>query len=107
MNSWNVINYIDGIYTSDYDISFYDIEHDGVISYQPAYQLIQYNIDGLSPLNISPSVKLSSQREATSSEHPTNGRQPSMTTSPTPTASQTTDRQRGMICTCIATTYDY
>ena len=27
-----MLNYIDGIYTSDYNISFYDIEHDGVIN---------------------------------------------------------------------------
>ena len=78
-------NCIDGIYASNYNISFYDIEHDGVISDQSAYQLIQHSIDGLSPpIMSSLSVKLSSsssQREATtivptSSEYPTNGRQP-------------------------------
>ena len=75
---------IDGIYTSDYNISFYDIEHDGVISNKPAYQLIQHSIDGLSPPIMSSSPSLSpslSRREATtivptSSEYPTNGRQP-------------------------------
>ena len=86
LGSQNVTKCIDGIYTSDYNISFYDIEHDGVISNQPAYQLIQHSIDGLSPstMTMSSSVKLSSsssQREATtivptSSEYPTNGRQP-------------------------------
>ena len=83
LSSQNVTKCIDGIYTSDYNISFYDIEHDGVISNQPAYQLIQHSIDGLSPPIMSSSVKLSSsssQREATtivptSSEYPTNGRQ--------------------------------
>ena len=48
INSHNVTKCIDGIYTSDYNISFYDIEHNGVISNQPAYQLIQHSIDGLS-----------------------------------------------------------
>ena len=86
LGSQNVTKCIDGIYTSDYNISLYDIEHDGVINYQPAYQLIQHSIDGLSPpiMTMSSSVKLSSsssQREATtivptSSEYPTNGRQP-------------------------------
>ena len=85
LGSQNVTKCIGGIYTSDYNISFYDIEHGGVINYQPAYQLIQYSIDGLSPstMTMSSSVKLSSsssQREATtivptSSEYPTNGRQ--------------------------------
>ena len=85
MGSQNVTKCIDGIYTSDYNISFYDIKHDGVINYQSAYQLIQHSIDGLSPkiITMSSSVKLSSsssQREATtivptSSEYPTNGRQ--------------------------------
>ena len=82
LGSQNVTKCIDGIYTSYYNISFYDIEHDGVISNQPAYQLIQHSIDGLfppimssSPLSSSPS---SSQREATtivptSSEYPPNG----------------------------------
>ena len=75
---------IDGIYTSVYNISFYDIQHDGVINYQSVYQLIQHSIDGLSPPIMSSPVKVSSsssQREATtivptSSEYPTNGRQP-------------------------------
>ena len=79
LGSQNVTKCIDGIYVCDYNISIYDIE-------QPAYQLIQYSIDGLSPpiITLSSSVKLSSsssQREATtilptSSEYPTNGRQP-------------------------------
>ena len=85
LGSQNVTKCIDGIYTCDYNISFYDIEHDGGISNQPAYQLIQQRFDGLSPsiMTMSSSVKLSSssQREAstivpTSSEYPTNGRQP-------------------------------
>ena len=85
LGSQNVTKCIDGIYTCDYNISFYDIEHDGGISNQPAYQLIQQRLDGLSPsiMTMSSSVKLSSssQREAstivpTSSEYPTNGRQP-------------------------------
>ena len=84
LGSQNVTKCIDGIYTSDYDISFYDIEHDGVINYQSVYQLIQHSIDGLSPPIMSSPVQLSSsssQREATtivptSSEYPTNGRQP-------------------------------
>ena len=85
LGSQNVTKCIDGIYASNYNISFYDIEHDGVISDQSAYQLIQHSIDGLSPpIMSSLSVKLSSsssQREATtilptSSEYPTNGRQP-------------------------------
>ena len=50
LGSQNVTKCIDGIYTSDYDISFYDMEHDGVISNQPAYQLMQHSIDGLSPI---------------------------------------------------------
>ena len=86
LGSQNVTKCIVGIYTSDYNISFYDIEHDGVINYQSVYQLVQHSIDGLSPsiMTMSLSVKLSSsssQREATtivptSSEYPTNGRQP-------------------------------
>ena len=43
LSSQNVTKCIDGIYTSDYNISFYDIEHDGVISNKPAYQLIQHS----------------------------------------------------------------
>ena len=86
LGTQNVIKCIDGIYTSDYNISFYDIEHDGVINYQPAYQLIQQSIDGLSPsiMTMSSSVKLSSSSSQietttivpTSSEYPPNGRQP-------------------------------
>ena len=86
LGSQNVTKCIDGIYTSDYNISFYDIEHDGVINYQPAYQLIQQSIDGLSPsiMTMSSSVKLSSSSSQietttivpTSSEYPPNGRQP-------------------------------
>ena len=48
LGSQNVTKCIDGIYTSDYNISFYDIEHDGDISNQPAYQLIQQSIERLS-----------------------------------------------------------
>ena len=90
LGSQSVTKCIDGIYTSDYNISFYDIEHDGVISNQPAYQLIQQRIDGLSPSIMSSSPSLS---------------QMSMTMSSTPTESQTTGRQKGMIC--ITITYEY
>ena len=97
LGSQNVTKCIDGIYVCDYNISFYDIEHDGVINYQPAYQLIQHSIYGLSPsiTTMSSSEELSSssssQREATtivptSSEYPTIG------------------RPKGMIC--IITTYE-
>ena len=72
--SQNVTKCIDGIYTSDYNISFYDIEHDGVISNQPAYQLIQYSIDGLSPpiITMSSSVKLSSSSSQRSNNYRAN-----------------------------------
>ena len=93
LGSQNVTKCIDGIYTSDYNISFYDIEHDGVINYQPAYQLIQHSINGLSPPIMS-SSPLSSSLSFTS-----------MTMSLTPTESQTIDRQKGMIY--ITITYEY
>ena len=48
LGSQNVTKCIDGIYVCDYNISIYDIE-------QPAYQLIQYSIDGLFPSTISAS----------------------------------------------------
>ena len=92
LGSQNVTKCIDGIYTSDYNISFYDIEHDGVISNQPADQLIQY---GLSPPIMSSSPLLSSSLSLS---------QTSMTMSLTPTESQTIGRQRGMIC--ITITYE-
>ena len=95
LGSQNVTKCIDGIYTSDYNISFYDIEHDGVISNKPAYQLIQHSIDGLSP-----SIRSSSLLSSSPSLSRT-----SMTMSPTPTESQTIGRPKGMIC--IATTYEY
>ena len=59
LGSQNVTKCIDKIYVCDYNISFYDIEHDGVISNQSAYQLMQYSIDGLSPSIMSPSPSLS------------------------------------------------
>ena len=83
-----------GIYTSDYNISFYDIEHDGDISNQPAYQLIQHSIDGLSPPIMSSSPLSSSPSLSRTS----------MTMSPTPTESPTIGRRKGMIC--ITTTYE-
>ena len=95
LGSQNVTKCIDGIYTSDYNISFYDIEHDGVISNQPAYQLIQQRIDGLSP-----SIMSSSSLSSSPSLSRTN-----TIMSPTLTESQTIDRQRGMIC--ITITYEY
>ena len=82
MGSQNVTKCIDGIYTSDYNISFYDIEHDGVINYQSAYQLIQQSIDG-SPTSLQRTTTISS----------------------TPTESQTIGRPKGMIC--ITITYEY
>ena len=92
--SQNVTKCIDGIYTSDYNISFYDIEHDGVISNQSGYQLIQHSIDGLSP-----SIMSSSPLSSSPSLSPTH-----MTTSiATPSESPTSSRQKGMIC--IATTF--
>ena len=66
----------------DYNISFYDIEHDGVINYQSAYQLIQHSIDGLSP----PIMSSSSSSQA------------STTISPTPLESPTIDQHKRMIC---------
>ena len=92
LGSQNVTKCIDGIYVCDYNISFYDIEHDGVINYQSAYQLIQHSIDGLSPPIMSSSPLSSSPSSQTS-----------MTMSSTPTESQTTGRPKGMIC--ITTTY--
>ena len=61
LGSQNVTKCIDGIYVCDYNISIYDIE-------QPAYQLIQYDIDGLFPSTISASLILSpSQIDTTNS----------------------------------------
>ena len=88
-------NCIYGIYTSDYNISFYDIEQDNVINNKTAYQLIQQRIDGLSP-SIMSSSPLSSS--------PSLSRM-SMAISPTPSGSQNIYQQKGMIC--IATTYEY
>ena len=95
LGTQNVTKCIEGIYTSDYNISFYDIEHDGVISNKPAYQLIDHSIDGLSPPIMSSSPLSSS---------PSLSRM-SMTMSPTPTESQTIGRQKGMIC--ITITYEH
>ena len=95
LGSQNVTKCIDGIYTSDYNISFYDTEHDGVISNQPAYQLIQHSIDGLSPPIMSSSPLPSSPSLSRTS----------MTMSSTPLESPTIGRQKGMIC--ITTTYEY
>ena len=93
LGSQNVTECIDGIYTTEYNISFYDIEHDGVINNQSAYQLIQQSIERLSPLIMSSSVKPSSPSLSLTR----------MTTS-TPLESPT-KRPKGMIC--IATTYEY
>ena len=95
LDSQNVTKCIDGIYVCDYNISFYDIEHDGVISNQPAYQLIQHSIDGLSPPIMSSSPLSSSPSLSRTS----------MTMSPTPTESPTIGRRKGMIC--ITITYEY
>ena len=88
LGSQNVTKCIDGIYTSDYNISFYDIEHDadddGVINYQPVHQLIRRSIDGLSPPIISSSSLSSSPSLSRTSR----------TLSPTPTESQTTGKQK-------------
>ena len=68
----NVTKCIDGIYVCDYNISIYDIE-------QPAYQLIQYSIDGLFPSTMSVSLISSplqidtTNSVPTASESPTNG----------------------------------
>ena len=91
LGSQNVTKCTDGICVCDYNISFYDIEHDGVISNQPAYQLIQHSIDGLSPLIISSSPLPSSPSLSLTS----------MIMSSTPTESPTIDRQKGMICITI------
>ena len=69
LGSQNVTKCIDGIYVCDYNISIYDIE-------QPAYQLIQYSIDGLFPSTMS--VSLISSPDTTNlvptvSESVTNG----------------------------------
>ena len=90
LDSQNVTKCIDGIYTSDYDISFYDIQHNGV-NYQSVYQLIQHSIDGLSP-----SIMSSSPSPSSSSSSQT-----STTMSPIPTESQIIDQQKGMICIII------
>ena len=95
LGSQNVTKCIDGIYVCDYNISFYDIQHDGVVNYQPAYQLIKYSIDEPSPSTMSTSVKSSPSLSWTH-----------ITTSSTPSKSPTTGRQRGT-CTCITTTYEY
>ena len=61
LGSQNVTKCIDGIYMCDYNISIYDIK-------QPAYQLIQYNIDGLFPSTISASpISSPSQIDTTNS----------------------------------------
>ena len=95
LGSQNVTNCINGIYTSDYNISFYDMEHDGVISNQSAYQLIQHSIDGLSPSIMSSSVKLSSSPSLPRT---------SMTMSSTPLESPTIGGPNGI---CITITYEY
>ena len=92
----NVTECMDGIYTSDYNISFYDIEHDGVISNKSAYQLIQHSIDGLSPPIMSSSPLSSS---------PSLSRTSTTMSPTTPLESPTIGRPKGMIC--IATTYEY
>ena len=66
-------------------------ERDGVINYQPAYQLIQHSIDGLSPPIMS-SSSLSSLLSLS---------QTSMTMSSTPLESPTIGRQKGMICNYV------
>ena len=72
LGSQSVTKCIDGIYVCDYNISIYDIE-------QPAYQLIQYNIDGLFPSTMSVSLISSplqidtTNSVPTASESPTNG----------------------------------
>ena len=99
LGSQNVTKCIDGIYTSDYDISFYDIEHDSVINYQSAYQLIQHSIDGLSPPIMS-SSPLSSSSSLSSLPSLS---QTSTTISQTPTDSPTIGKPKGMMC--ITTTY--
>ena len=86
LGSQNVRKCIDGIYVCDYNISFYDIEHDGVINYQSAYQLIQHSIDGLSPPIMSSSPLSSSP--LSSSSLPSLS-QTSTTISPTLTESPT------------------
>ena len=97
LGSQNVTKCIDGIYTSDYNISIYDIEHDGVISNQSAYQLMQYSIDGLSPpITSSSPLPLS---PLPSSSLPSLS-QTSTTISQTPTDSPTIGRQKGMTTTC-------
>ena len=87
LGSQNVTKCIDGIYTSDYNISFYDIEHDGVINYQPAYQLIQRSIDGLSPLIMLSSPSLSpspTPSSSSSSSSPSSSPSSSSSSSPPP-----------------------
>ena len=64
LGSQNVTKCIDGIYVCDYNISIYDIE-------QPAYQLIQYNIDGLFPSTMSVSLISSPLQIDTTNSVPT------------------------------------
>ena len=64
LGSQNVTKCIDGIYVCDYNISIYDIE-------QPAYQLIQYNIDGLFPSTMSASLISSPSQIDTTNSVPT------------------------------------
>ena len=87
--SQNATKCIDGIYVCDYNISFYDIEYDGVINYQPAYQLIQHSIDGLSP-------SIMSSSPLPSSPLPSSLSLTSMTMSSTPLESPTIGRPKGM-----------
>ena len=87
LGSQNVIKCINGIYTSDYNISFYDIEHDGAISNQPAYQLIQHSIDGLFPSTMSASL-ISSPSPSTMSVSLLSSPSQIDTTNSVPTASE-------------------
>ena len=64
LGSQSVTKCIDGIYVCDYNISIYDIE-------QPAYQLIQYNIDGLFPSTMSVSLISSPSQIDTTNSVPT------------------------------------
>ena len=112
LGSQNVTKCIDGIYISDYNISFYDIEHDGVISNQPAYQLIQHSIDELSPpilssssLSSSPSLSFSALSQTSMIMSYLS--QTSMTMSSTPLESPTIFRQKGMIMMYKTITYEY
>ena len=64
LGSQNVTKCINGIYVCDYNISIYDIE-------QPAYQLIQYSIDGLFPSTMSVSLISSPSQIDTTNSVPT------------------------------------